>query len=66
MCVCLYVYVSASFEPQTSSFDAPKWLFLHPSPIPGEVVLIDMEYSGLNYPAFDIGCFFCEFAGNFN
>jgi thiamine kinase-like enzyme len=29
----------------------------------GDIVLIDMEYSGLNYPAFDIGCFFCEFAG---
>ena len=29
----------------------------------GEVVLIDMEYSGINYPAFDVGCFFCEFAG---
>ena len=26
-------------------------------------MLIDMEFSGINYPAFDIGCFFCEFAG---
>ena len=29
----------------------------------GKLTLIDLEYSGKNYPAFDIGCFFCEFAG---
>ena len=28
------------------------------------MVLIDMEYSGVNYPAFDVGTFFCEFAGD--
>ena len=29
----------------------------------GSVVLIDMEYSDVNYAAFDVGAFFCEFAG---
>ena len=31
----------------------------------GGVVLIDMEYSDVNYAAFDIGAFFCEFAGKY-
>lgn len=30
----------------------------------GTVTLIDYEYVGVNYPAFDIGSFFCEFGGN--
>ena len=29
----------------------------------GSVVLIDMEYSDVNYAAFDVGAFFCEFSG---
>ena len=32
--------------------------------VAGTVTLIDYEYAGVNYPAFDVGSFFCEFGGN--
>ena len=31
----------------------------------GEVTFIDFEYADVNYSAYDIGNYFCEFSGNF-
>ena len=41
-----------------NSFDG----FLH-TYSSGTTVLIDFEYAGKNYAAFDVSCFFTEFAG---
>ena len=50
-------------EPQLVHFNRPSCVVKNVFSPSGDVVLIDMEFSGVNYPAFDIGCFFCEFAG---